>query len=269
MFIDYISDLHLDSFTFDGHMQISQYYDLVFKGSQNSDILIVAGDMGHNIKDVGILFNMLKHDYKHILYCDGNHEHWNRTGKVKYRGWYAKLEALRKHICDHQVIKLDGNYFTYNGINIGGSSMWYDFSPAENYGVSKDRFNVMCNAYFPDPRNMGFVQAMDCKEWFENKYETMEYIIGECDVYFSHVGPKVPDNLPDKYKNFATGFFYFDGSDVLETPRLKKWIYGHTHDKVDEKIIKKNGDEVHLLCNPVGYLHENNINNIGVKSFEI
>ena len=107
---------------------------LTFRFVLVSDILLVAGDMGHNIPQVSALFDMLKHDYKNILFCLGNHEYWYYTGRVKYKNWNDKVNELKSTLCGEQVKFMDGNIFDYNGIAIGGSSMWYDFSSA----VSRD-----------------------------------------------------------------------------------------------------------------------------------
>lgn len=267
MNIDYVSDLHLDSYTYDNFMSVKDYYNMVFEEKQNSEILLVAGDMGHNIHQVSAVFDMLKHDYKHILFCLGNHEYWFNTGRIKYKNWNHKVEELKSALCDSQVKFMDGNIFDYNGIAIGGSSMWYDFSSAVSRGLDKNKFNVMCNCYFVDPVKMGFGGMMNCEVWFDKEKKKAESIINDCDVYFSHVGPKEPDVIKKEYDNFTTGFFFFDGKDFLNTTRIKTWVYGHTHEVVDEHFVKDCGGAVRLLCNPVGYNQERK--DVGVKSFEL
>lgn len=267
MKIDYISDLHIDSYTYDNFMTILEYYNKVFKNKQNSDILLVAGDMGHNIPQVSALFDMLKHDYKNILFCLGNHEYWYYTGRVKYKNWNDKVNELKSTLCGEQVKFMDGNIFDYNGIAIGGSSMWYDFSSAVSRDVPQEKFNSMCNCYFVDPSKMGFGGMMDCDAWFNKEKTKAVNIINDCDVYFSHVGPKEPDNIPDKFDNFTTGFFYFDGKEMMNKSKLKTWVYGHTHETISEEYVRDDGEIIKLLCNPVGYNQEKK--DVGVKYFEI
>lgn len=275
MKIDYVSDLHLDSHCRvdsgtkikKGFISVSDYYDIVFKGKQNSDVLIVAGDMGHNIFQVKQLFDMLAHDYQNILYCLGNHEYWYGIGNVRFNNYKEKNFTLNRTLQNDRVKFMDGDVVTINGVNIGGSSLWYDFTSAVTRGVDISRFNELCNQCFPDPSRMG-LPNMDCKGWFDVEYQKAKNIIEQCDVYFSHVGPKEPDDINPEYDNFATGFFYFDGKELLDTERIKKWIFGHTHDVIKETWLKENGDRVELLCNPIGYHSEfGDIRTVG--SFEV
>lgn len=249
-------------------MTVNQYYDTFFRGNINSEVILIAGDLGHNINQVASVFKMLENDYKHVLFCVGNHEFWHNTGREKYKNWAHKLDTLKNTICSDKVKFMDGNIFDYKGVAIGGSCMWYDFSSAVTRGVQKSKFNIMCNSYFPDPLKMGFNTQMDCELWFKKEYDKAKNIIEDCDVYFSHVGPKEPNILPKEYDNFATGFFYFDGQKLLNTKRIKNWVFGHTHDIIFEQYVKDNGSEVSLLCNPVGYYGENRFKNV-VKSFKV
>lgn len=269
MFIDYISDLHLDSHFFGKkHSPENAYYETHFKGKQNSEVLLIAGDFGHNVNQVRRLIHILCHDYKYILFTTGNHEFWHTTGREKYPNYSAKIDDLVSSICSQQVIRLDGNVFDYKGCAIGGTMMWYDFSYAEKFHIHRGRFNEMGNIYMPDAERMGFGGRMDCEGWFNGEHNKAKKIINECDVFVSHVGPKVPNNLPKKFDNFATGFFYFDGTELLETNKIKHWVFGHTHDRIVETYAKKNGDSVNLLCNPVGYSGEHS-NSVSVESFKV
>ena len=255
--IDYISDLHLDSYCFDySSYNELDYYNQFIKPFQKSEILIIAGDLGHNIGQIKVLFNLLCQSYKHILFCLGNHEYWYNTGKVKYKHYSEKISTLKKTICNNQTIFMDGNIFTYKDINIGGNTMWYDFSSAVSRGLHIKEFNNICNNYFIDPSKMGVVGKVDWNDWFYKEYIKCKNIIKDCDIYFSHVGPMEPINLPEKYNNFTTGFFYFNGKEFLKTERLKTWIFGHTHDIISETFDKGNKNFVNLHCNPIGYHSE-------------
>jgi len=275
MTIDYISDLHLDSHCRvdngtkikKGFITVSDYYDRVFKGKQESDVLLVAGDMGHNIFQVKQLFDMLAYDYQNILYCLGNHEYWYGTGNVRYNNYQEKNFALNRALQNDRVKFMDGDVVTINGINIGGSSLWYDFSSGASRGINQGSFNRLCNEYFSDPSRMG-LPNMDCKGWFDKEYKKAKNVIDQCDVYFSHVGPKEPDIIRPEFDNFVIGFFYFDGKELLSSERIKAWVFGHTHDNIKETWTKPTGEKVNLLCNPVGYHTEFDFLS-KVESFEV
>ena len=255
--IDYISDLHLDSYCGDYSLYTEiDYYNQFIKPFQKSEIHIIAGDLGHDLEQVKRFFNLLCQSYKNILFCLGNHEYWYNTGKVKYQHYSEKIKKLKNYICNNQTIFMDGNIFTYKDINIGGSCMWYDFSSAVNRGSHIKDFNSLCNNYFIDPSKMGICGKVDWNDWFYKEYIKCKNIINDCDIYFSHVGPKEPKDIPKKFDNISTGFFYFDGRELLKTDRIKKWIFGHTHDIITEKFDKGDGSFVDLRCNPIGYYSE-------------
>lgn len=56
-----------------------------------------------------------------------------------------------------------------------------------------------------------------------------------------------PQYVNDKHMN--GGYFSQLDDFILDNPRIKLWIHGHTHTKFDYMV----GDYTRVVCNPRGY----------------
>jgi len=176
---------------------------------------------------------------------------------------------------------LDGNVVNINGINFGGAGMHWDGSFAKTLcsdmtdGELLGHWeNVMNDAnliywegkdHIKVPTAYGgsySVPSFKPLDFFKSQKEKLDKI-DAVDVMITHYAPRIPDNMRQRYKeDLASSFYYFDGSEYVERLKPKYWVYGHTHDRVDET---ENG--CNFLCNPLGYPGENTYNVI--KRFEI
>lgn len=76
MKVDILSDLHLDFYflEFPSKKDIRKVFDSIFVDS--GDILIIAGDIGHdNQQNINILKMIQRYYYKHIICILGNHDY--------------------------------------------------------------------------------------------------------------------------------------------------------------------------------------------------
>jgi len=247
---------------------------------KEADILIFAGDNSHYPIHNKLLLEIIsgRKMYKKIFVTFGNHDLYiiNQKQKKLYNTSFNKIQHL-KQICEEieDVIFLDGNIVDINGVTIGGTCGWYDFS----YGFNN--FNLSLNEMLDiwkessndsiriqNTDNLGYIEIagmsgfgykiLPCTfnplNFFESEKEKIIKIIEECDIFVSHIGPAVPPNLdPLIFHHPLTGFYFFDGKNYLmkeKSPKL--WIFGHLHESINFKI-----NNTKLICNPLGYKDEN------------
>lgn len=278
MQIDYVSDTHIDFWISELNTQnpkfqkqLSHYIDTVLK-PKGSDILILAGDIGHYFKqDTEFILGLKKH-YKHILLTFGNHDMYLVTKSTQNKYLYDSMNRLLefKHWCKKQenIHFLDGNSVVIEGTSFAGAGMAWDGSYGKKFynlteyemvehwkqvmNDSKLIFSGKPHISVPTAYGGNYTEcSFDPLEFFKEqkkKLNRIEY----CDVMISHYGPKVPDNLKEEYKNRTSSFYYFDGLEDIDRLGCKFWVYGHTHEKIDEIY-----NECNLLCSPIGYPGEN------------
>jgi len=91
MKFDLVSDLHIDHW--------GQSYEFDWLHSQNSDILVVAGDTSDSVDITCEYLSKLTHYYDNVLVVDGNHEHQNSMENLKqsiqyWRGCISQTSAI-------------------------------------------------------------------------------------------------------------------------------------------------------------------------------
>lgn len=249
---------------------------------KNADVLVFAGDNSHYPRQNKLMLEKIaaKKIYKKIFVTFGNHDLYiiSNQQKSKYKTSWDKVLEL-KQICEEidTVEFLDGNIVEVDGIKIGGTCGWYDFSYMKkifNYDhfhalhkwkdTMNDATSIIGTDKMPelnDSRtyiygygNYGQPRySFDPFLFFKKEEEKILKIVEECDIFITHIGPVVPPNLPISFQKPETGFYYFDGAWMLEKAKAPKlWIYGHTHDNYFFKH-----HNTWLMCNPLGYKSEN------------
>ena len=73
-------------------------------------------------------------------------------------------------------------------------------------------------------------------------------------IVLTHFCPTI-DSIDEKYSRYDEVNAYF-ASDlkqfILDNPRIKLWVHGHTHAACDYMV-----GNCRVICNPFGYLGEN------------
>lgn len=221
-----------------------------------SDVLVIAGDLGHYNKQNLIFLNILKETYKKILLVEGNHDLYmiSRNIKEKYKNNSSNRINEMKQLASQieGVHYLDGNIIEIDEIKFSGTGMWYDFT----YGTKElniDKSDVF--EAWEDYMNDGvYIKGIENRPYkkFEIEKEKLEKIIYKSDVIITHVGPDW-SNITQKYKNdICTSFYYFDGNEYFQYLNEKIWCFGHTHEHYN--YIK---DGCRFINNALGYPNEN------------
>ena len=101
--LDVISDTHVDSWVGINHPEFTQellLHKLIGKilPENPSDIIIIAGDIGHYNSQNMLFFSILKQYYKKILWVHGNHELYLISNKMKKQYEYNSFNRLNEFI---------------------------------------------------------------------------------------------------------------------------------------------------------------------------
>jgi len=273
--IDYISDTH-----FDTHLQLGLKEDFertfkpIFKNKQ-SDTLIIAGDIGeHNTQNLEVI-RLLRDEigYKNIIMVLGNHDFFLCTPLA--RETYNDLSVNRVNEFKDMIEAedglrlLDGNIIEIDGIRIGGSMGWYDGEYIfknlnKQKKKSEDYVNRLWAEFHPDFEHIrGCLNTYD--EFLNEEMTKLKKIHQDSDVIVSHINPSTKmEHAALRYqKEDTSGFFCFDGTELLKYTKASHWIFGHSH---TQKEFKVHG--VKCVSNPFGYPGEWN-RHFTVRTIEV
>lgn len=257
---DYISDIHLDSWVdprSDRHATavrkfVASRMVKECRGDRPS-VLVVAGDVSHCNAQIALFAEVLLDNYyKSVIMVPGNHDMASIPGLGSYRDYKARLADIRTRLARMNGLHyLQGESIALDGVRYGGISGWSDYS----YSIKTLGSNII----------MGDLQYL--RHWdslnvrlpggtphtsplilYKEQEPEIRRLAAEADVMITHFGP-IADHIPQRYAGSeVSGFFYFDGSSILEhrgAPAV--WVYGHTHTEASFTY-----GSTDLVCNPLG-----------------
>ncbi|NQY58439.1 metallophosphoesterase [Cognatishimia sp.] len=253
MKIDLISDIHIDIYIKDpqGDYKTHKYDKFIEEVlvPNDSDILSIAGDIGHYNKQNVLLLEKLSKYYKHVLFTLGNHDFWLMGNKQKHRYKYGfnRVSEFMSMELPKNVHFVD-KVMDIDGLKVSGFLGFYDGSylpSAEEWWKEKQYRNF--NDYVQIPET-------DSYKYLHNKYKytgSFEKI----DLMITHVNPST------KYEHQSyslkddndTMFYCFDGQELRDKLQPEVWHFGHTHEKIQYRI-----GNTDFICNPFGYPFETN-----------
>jgi metallophosphoesterase superfamily enzyme len=277
--ISILSDLHFDS-----HFQSSgvtgamvcKLFDPIFtpSGIEPADVLIIAGDLGHdNAQNITIIKMLRELYFKHIICVLGNHDYYLINSKIAAHydnDPFKRAQEMRDLLnAINGVHCLDGNVVEIEGIRFGGCDSWYDgqyvlhhLNPHYEYDL--DYVQSLWKHTMNDAHYMPNAKRFD--ELWDIEKPKIEAIYQRCDVMITHVMPSInPEHVDKIYRSDkATGYFTFDGQKYLKETTAHTWIYGHSHTNQD---IEAHG--VRMVANQLGYRNEAIKNSLQGKRLEI
>lgn len=276
MKVDVTSDIHLD-FWVDPTKPMGKQNKLIGELVTKllpefpSEVLVIAGDIGHYNWQNKILFEVLRKTYKQVLWVSGNHDLYMISHKIrdKFNGnsfeRLADMVALSNQIDGVQY--LDGTVIKIGDFVIGGGSGWYDGSYAiEKYGYGNADIrslwnNAMNDAnHIYDPRNKLYGQ-LNIFTHAEEETAKLRAIYDVCDLVVTHIAPEW-SFVPPKYETTITAFYCFDGREMLANMKPNAhWLFGHTHDP----YYYRNELGPTMVCKPLGY--PNYTSNLSRRAF--
>lgn len=237
------------------------------EGHEVGDVLIVAGDLGHYNNQTKAFFEFLIDTrYKKIFCVAGNHDLYlvSKEQKKKYdsKSWNRIIELKEMFKDNNDIHFLDGDIVEYQGVRFGGCLSWYD-------GTYCNKVEPFCNPLALWKR---YSNDSSLIYGFEDFYDILIQerpkvlaIYDKVDVMITHINPMPHASfMPEKYREDpGTGFYTFDGEQLVDDTNAKFWVYGHQHFGFEQEVYNTT-----LLCNALGYpgLKDGSHK---VKSFEI
>ena len=274
MKIDILSDLHFDNYFYCKYTKddVIKFYSQIIDFNNCGDVLVIAGDLGHNNHQNIKILKILKEFYKNIVCVLGNHDYYlvDKESISLFKKSLERVSNMRELINKQENIYcLDGDIIEIDGIKFGGCNGWYNEGYLQvNYPdefFPKYSTNIMWQNSTPDYINILEIENFD--DFYEMEKPKIEKVYKDCDVMITHINPSVKDeNMNSKYKNnLSNTFFCFDGEEYLKNGNMKYWIFGHNHD-----VIEYKEHNVTCICNPVGYHNESgNGKWIKIKQIEV
>lgn len=255
---DLISDLHLDfhvrinSNVLKMGSKIDAFVDSIIP-DHPSEILVIAGDLGHyNHQNIMMLLS-LKRFYTFIVIVCGNHDLYLVSNKQRKK--YNKLSLNRwvemKELASQieGVVVLEGDTVSINGVTFGGTGMWYDYS----YGIKEmnQTYKAMHELWLSEMNDNHLIYGVPK---FEDELTKLERVLDQShvDVIVTHVGPDWSKLQSNYQAGLTTSFYFFDGSKLLSRSSGRVWCFGHTH---DHYAYEKDG--CFLINNAIGYPNDN------------
>lgn len=242
-----------------------EYY--AWDKDRKSPILVVAGDTSNMIEYTMAVILEASMYYAHILFVDGNHEHYSnhRDGRTvpvdmdEFRTFADELE-------DQRITYLDGERTKqFDKTLFIGANGWFDFSFARGIHPKQQERNWKQMSNDPRccrfgkknrPEKLARRQATQLKELVEKHQDNPDV---EEIVVVTHTLPHW--DAFGQYRNPSHEFYPLNGAygnawmkkvwEADKVGKVKTWCFGHTHDRRD---FFDQG--VRFISNPRGYRGE-------------
>ena len=235
--IDILSDTHFDNYFYGKYTNydVINFYSQIIDFNNCGDVLVIAGDIGHNnIQNIKIL-KLLKQYYKNIICVLGNHDYYllGKENKLQFKNSFERVENMRELINSQDgMYCLNGDIIEIDGIKFGGCDGWYNDGyfgrqyPTESF--SRKSTNVMWRNIMNDANFIYGVENFD--DIFQIERPKIEKVFKECDVMITHINPSAKnEHINIRFQNNPSNvFFCFEGEKYLKNGNMKYWIFGHT-----------------------------------------
>lgn len=236
-----ISDLHVD------YVENRLWLNNLSKFEYKKDILILAGDVTHDISLLQKAFEILTNRFYKVMYVPGNHELWVHQDNG--------INSLEKY---QLILSLTDNYgIGKSPLHIDDLSIvpllgWYDYT----FGQPLKETIAIWADYFKCRWPDGF-DELAITRYFASLNEPHLETNNKCVVSFSHFLPRI-DLMPFYISSRVRALYPVFGSCLIEKHirRLgsKIHIYGHSH--VNMEVLK---DGIMYINNAYGYPYETHI----------
>jgi predicted phosphohydrolase len=236
MKLQYCSDLHLE-------FPVNKKYLKANPIKPAGEILLLAGDIipFAEMEKENDFFNFLSDSFEHTYWIPGNHEY--------YRSDIAERTGTFHENVRSNVSLLNNTAIEHKGVRLLFSTLWSKINPAFEFVILKsmadfrliknkgnkitvddyDRLHEDCGAFL-------------VKELGNGTNQKMIVVTHHLPTFF---------NYPEKYRYselntaFATELF-----DLIEPSNVDYWIFGHSHEAVQDFKIGKTT----LITNQLGYV---------------
>lgn len=233
-----VSDIHTD---FKGNMK--WLHELVeWAGDRfREDIIIVAGDISHDLGIIETTLSLFKQAYGHVFHVCGNHELWvmPKTETIQH-GYHKMLEIIQ--ICDKLGVYSHAVVFADQGLGILPLLTWYEpqFVGSTARGGSMEGFDTACR-WTDDDTTL----ATDMLEFNREALLQVSKIAPARVVTFSHFLPR--QELWFGWSALGTVMGSKRIDETLRSIKSVAHVFGHSHMNVDRHI-----EGVHYVQHALG-----------------
>ena len=245
MRIRYLSDLHLE---FLSPNQMGGLLRKITPAPGCRDVCVLAGDIGIPRKNVNYhsLMRFANKHFRRTFVITGNHEYYNDEDEC---GIDATNSYLSGYFSQFDNVKLLNNsYEHFDDHCFVGTTLW---SRITNPRCSISDVDRIPNFDWKEYNRRHQLGVSFLKDTINNHPD------GNCVVITHHAPSFELTNAKYRTPRMAPYHQWFscddmDGFIAASSPKIKCWIYGHTHAANQTRLFG-----VDFFCNPVGYPGEN------------
>ncbi len=238
-----VSDLHID------YEHNKQWLLNISDEEYKNDILILAGDVTDNVREMSKAFAKLRNSFKEVLFIPGNHDLWVARDEDGNLNSLDKLQVVMNAAC-YYGIRMQP--YTYGTLTIIPLYSWYDFS----FGKPLQE-TVMKWADFMMCKWPADYSLRDITNHFLGLNEANICLKNKTVITFSHFLPRI-DVMPFFIPPDRREIYPMLGSELLgrQVDRLSPDIHIYAHSHVN--VNTRKGKTVYIN-NAFGYPYETRI----------
>ncbi len=232
--------------TSDLHTDFKENWLLLEQLSNNlyqEDILIVAGDIAHNLDLIKNTLVLLKHKFKKVFYVPGNHELWVRGEELNSIEKFSRIVDLCKEI------NVDTQAVEFENVAIVPLFSWYEATFDSNITQENELVNWSDFYFCQWPKQLNSIVS-----YFLDLNKDRIKAYSKPVISFSHFLPRqelLPSREWLKFKALpqVSGSLAID--EQIRQINSKLHIFGHSHINWDVTI-----DGVRYVQNALSYPRE-------------
>lgn len=230
------SDLHLDELK-------NPIEDCVLHVEQDTDYIILAGDIGERFSHVEWLKNISK--IKPVIYVPGNHCYYHDRLTIKE-------EKLREKLVGYDVTILSNSVIEHDNFVIIGTTLWMDLTlfPSKEKQAKIDYDITMKDRKKIHSRSMRKFYASEVQKEFRKNLSWLEdqlhkYHDKTC-IVVTHHAPSILSISASLREKLIAACYASNLDDFIKRhPQIKVWCHGHIHESSDYNI-----GHCRIICNP-------------------
>lgn len=213
--------------------------------------------------DIRRLFDYVSDNFSHVIMLAGNHEYYGGT-------WEETQDIIRNETSRHcNIVFLENQTGKISNYKFIVGTCWTDINKedpllmydAKNIMNDYRQIKVANRGYRPLTPEMTVSAHKKFKKFLETEVENSSSDV----VVLTHHAPSVL-STQNRNSDILSPFYYSDFSEyLLDNPKIKLWIHGHTHLECDYII-----GETRVVSNPRGYYgYETNSIEFPLKTVEL